>query len=92
VIDSVQVTLVLAGALVMGYGVAALYFLKFWRQTRDRLFAWFATAFVILLVQRLALALTLGTTGQTVWYYVLRLVAFLFIAIAIIEKNRADDR
>ena len=90
--DTLQLSLVLSGALAMGYAVAALYFLKFWRETRDRLFAWFATAFVLLLLQRLALALTLGTTKQTVSFYVLRLVAFLFIAIAIIEKNRADDR
>ena len=87
-----QISLVLSGALAMGYAVAALYFLKFWRQTHDRLFAWFSMAFVLLLVQRLALAATLGTPGQTVWYYVLRLVAFLLIAIAIIEKNRAGDR
>lgn len=90
--DTMQVTLVLSGALAMGYAVAALYFLKFWRQTHDRLFAWFAMAFVLLLVQRLALAATLGTSGQTVWYYVLRLIAFLLIAIAIVEKNRAGGR
>ena len=75
----VQVTLILSGALAMGYAVVALYFLKFWRQTHDRLFAWFAAAFVLLLVQRVALA-------------VLRLIAFLLIAIAIVEKNRAGSR
>ena len=87
----VQVTLILSGALAMGYAVVALYFLKFWRQTHDRLFAWFAAAFVLLFVQRLALAASLGTSGQTVWYYVLRLIAFLLIAVAIVEKNRARD-
>jgi hypothetical protein len=43
----------MSGALIMGYFVAALFFQKFYKTTRDRLFALFATAFWILTVQRL---------------------------------------
>ena len=78
-----------SGMLVAGYAVAALFFLKFWRQTRDRLFGWFAAAFVLLMVQRIALAAAVGSGVDPLWYYVIRLVAFLLIIVAIVQKNRA---
>jgi len=81
-------TLMLSGALAMGYAVAAVFFLKFWRQTRDPLFAYFATAFAILCVHRIALAAPPSANVDPVWYYVLRLAAFLLILVAIIRKNR----
>ena len=37
-----------SGAMVMAYLAAGLFFLRFWRQTHDRLFAMFAAAFWIL--------------------------------------------
>ena len=43
-----DVTLVIAGILAAGYAIAALYFFKFWRRTGDRLFAFFAVAFALL--------------------------------------------
>jgi hypothetical protein len=86
-----QATLVIAGMLAMGQAVIALYFLKFWRRTHDRLFAFFALAFGILTVQRLALALGSDRIDPT-WYYALRLLGFLLIVFAIIDKNRATDR
>jgi hypothetical protein len=46
----------LAGALAMGYLVAMLFFFRFWRDTRDRLFLLFGIAFLIFAGQRAALA------------------------------------
>jgi membrane-associated PAP2 superfamily phosphatase len=89
--DASAVTVFIAGMLTMGYAVVALFFLKFWRQTRDRLFAFFALAFGLLMVQRFALALG-GARVDAVWYYLLRLLAFLVIAFAIMDKNRVTDR
>ena len=90
--DLEQATHVVSGAIAMGYIVAALYFFRFWRQTRDRLFAYFGAAFVMLLVQRVALTMTYGSGRDTLWVYLLRLLAFVLIGIAIIEKNRARGR
>ncbi|MGH3995692.1 MAG: DUF5985 family protein, partial [Pseudonocardiaceae bacterium] len=42
-----------SGAILMGYAVAGLFFLRFWQQTRDRLFLIFGIAFIILGLQRL---------------------------------------
>lgn len=77
-----------SGALVMGYFVAGLYFLRFWRDTRDRLFGIFAAAFWVLAAQRAALALTGDPANEQVWLYGVRLFAFLLILAAIIDKNR----
>lgn len=81
--------LLVAGALTMGYVIAALFFFRFWRQTADRLFALFAASFAILAIQRVALALTVDIPTNAVWLYTLRLVAFLLILAAILEKNRS---
>lgn len=88
--DLGQIGMFVSGLLTAGYAVAALFFLKFWRQTRDRLFAWFAASFGLLVFQRVALSVTQGSETGSFWFYVVRLVAFLFIAVAIVEKNRAE--
>ncbi|MBV8518338.1 MAG: hypothetical protein JO197_13150 [Acidobacteria bacterium] len=74
----------LSGSLAAGYLVAGLFFLRFWRETRDRLFGYFATAFFILSLQRVLLTLFTAHTAL----YVVRLAAFVLILWAIAEKNR----
>jgi uncharacterized membrane protein len=76
------------GAIVMGYAVAGLFFLRFWRQTRDRLFFIFAISFWLLGAQRLALALTDQPVETRTGLYLVRLLAFLLILLAIVDKNR----
>jgi hypothetical protein len=78
------------GALMMGYLVVGLFFLRFWKQSRDRLFAFFACAFFILAAQRLALAFATDSSEGTVFLYLVRLLAFVLILIAIIDKNRSS--
>jgi hypothetical protein len=78
----------MSGAIVTGYLVAGLFFLRYWRQSRDRLFVIFALAFWLLAAQRLALALTTQYFDVT-WLYGVRLLAFVLILLAIIDKNRA---
>lgn len=85
-------SLIISGALVMGYSVAATFFFRFWRQTADRLFAMFAAAFLILAAQRLALAVTSDFQDHSTALYAMRLLAFLIIIAAIIDKNRTAAR
>ena len=42
----------LMGAIAMGFATAGLFFLRYWRESRDRLFAWFAVAFFVLAFNR----------------------------------------
>ena len=79
---------IMSGALVAGYWLVALFFLRFWRDTRDRLFGAFSAAFWLLGLQRLGLAFALAHEQETTWLYLLRLVAFVVILWAIVDKNR----
>ena len=78
-----------SGAITMGYLIPGLFFLRFWKQSRDRLFSLFALAFFILAGQRLALALTTQDSESAIFLYAVRLVAFLLILAAVIDKNRS---
>jgi Family of unknown function (DUF5985) len=78
----------LSGAISMACLTIALFFLRFWRQTGDRLFVIFAAAFGILMVERLMLA-TVSTSHELAPYiYVMRLFAFVLIMLAVVDKNR----
>ncbi len=83
-----NLTVFVAGALTLGYLVAALFFLRFWRDARDRLFLLFAIAFTLLAAQRLGLALAARDPDAALPLYGVRLLAFLLIVAAIIDKNR----
>jgi hypothetical protein len=76
------------GMISMGFAVAALLFLRFWRSSRDRLFLFFAAAFVIEAVNRGVFA-AIGTSGTEyqLGYVLARLVSFALILIGILQKN-----
>lgn len=76
------------GALAAADGVIALFFVKFWRRSGDRLFALFAVAFGLLTVQRVALGLMREWGEGSPLIYGLRLLAFLLILAGITDKNR----
>lgn len=82
---------VVLGAVIMAATTVGLFFFRFWRQTRDRLFAMFALAFWVLAVNWLALAVV-GTSELRPMLYAVRLVAFSLIIVAIVDKNRAASR
>ncbi len=78
----------LAGAIVMGFAVAALHFLRFWRRTREALFLAFAASFLLLAVMQALLTLGGFATEERSWLYLLRLAAFLLILAALWWQNR----
>ena len=78
----------LSGAVAMGFAVCALFFLRFWRRTREELFLAFAFAFLLLSVGQTILALANIPTEERGSIYLLRLAAFLLILVAIYRKNR----
>jgi hypothetical protein len=79
----------ISGAVMMGCFVIAAIFWKSWRRTADRLLGWFALSFLLLGVERLMIEATHVQELSTPWVYVMRLVAFGVIAVAIVEKNRS---
>jgi hypothetical protein len=81
----------LLGAVAMGMTVASLFFLRYWRESRDRLFAWFALAFFILVINRLVLAFPGESNEISIVPYLGRLLAFGVIIGAIVDKNLRRD-
>jgi peptidoglycan/LPS O-acetylase OafA/YrhL len=77
------------GALVMTCMACALFFLRFWRSSRDRLFAFFALAFAAMACNWMALTLLEVDDERRHYLYIIRLVSFLLILYAIWDKNRA---
>lgn len=80
---------VLAGAVIFGYAVAALFFLRFWRRTGDTLFLAFSCAFLLLGVGQGLLAIASIAEEDRSWAYLLRLAAFGLIIAAVATKNRS---
>jgi len=78
----------IGGAIVLGVWSIALFFFRFWKKTRDRLFIYFALAFVLLGLERIVLAAMSPESELKPYVYLIRLAAFLLIIIAIIDKNR----
>lgn len=72
------------GAFVASLGVA-LYFLRFYRRTGDRLFAVFSLAFLVFALNRALLQIVDDETAT--WVYLVRLAAFVAILYAIVDKN-----
>ena len=81
------------GATMLGSFAIAVFFLRYWRQTGDRLFGVFALAFTLFGVNRIVLAALDSDSEARTWLYGLRALMFLAILAAIIDKNvqRRDD-
>jgi hypothetical protein len=77
----------LQGGTMLAAFAIALFFLRYWRDTGDRLFGVFALAFTLFGLSRIALQ-ELSTDSETrVWVYALRAGAFLAIFGAVVDKN-----
>lgn len=78
---------ILAGAIIMGYSIAGLYFLKMWRRSREQLFVLFGSAFLLLAINQAIVSVAQISREEHSWVYLIRLAAFLLIIIAILLKN-----
>jgi len=76
------------GLLTMATLMAALCFLRYWRTSGDRLFAFFALAFATMSISWASLAATRTTFEGIHYVYLIRLLAFVLIIIGIVDKNR----
>jgi peptidoglycan/LPS O-acetylase OafA/YrhL len=77
-----------SGLITMGFVIAGLFFLRFWRRSRDVLFAAFAAAFWLLAANQTLLVLADVPAEEKSWFYLLRLAAFGLIIAAVTLKNR----
>lgn len=78
----------LLGAIAMASFTISLFFLRFWKTTHDRFFLFFAVAFIIEGASRIIRSLVSFPDEQEPLFYLIRLVVFLVIIFAILDKNR----
>jgi uncharacterized membrane protein HdeD (DUF308 family) len=81
----------LLGAISMASLIAGLFFLRFWKDTGDRFFLFFAISFLIEGVNRAALGFSADPNEGRPFFYFVRFLSFLLILIAIIQKNIAKN-
>lgn len=82
----------LYGAVVMGFAVASLLFLSYWRRTQQRLFLTFAASFFLLGVNYLWLAVTQIPVEERSPLFLIRLLAFALLIVGIVQSNRGPSR
>lgn len=77
----------LYGVATCASTIAGLLFMRFWRDTRDRLFMWFALAFWMLAANWAAISLVNPAEEARHLFYLVRLAGFVMILVGIYEKN-----
>jgi hypothetical protein len=78
----------LAGAVTMGFFLATLFFLRFWKRTHDGLFLAFALAFLLLGLNQALVVLAHVPVEDRSPLFLFRLAAFAIIIWAVFQKSR----
>jgi hypothetical protein len=87
-----QLIVLLQGICAGAAGAIGLLFLRFWRESGERLFGYFAIGFWLMAINWTLLGLNNPTADNRPFIYVLRLLGFLLIIGGIIEKNLGPRR
>lgn len=82
----------LLGMIAMASFIAGLFFLRFWRDTKDALFLAFAVSFFVEGLNRVATLLLDRPNEGSPLIYTVRFIAFSFIVVAILRKNFGSSR
>jgi len=85
-----------SGISMITFFASALFFLKFWRASHERLFLFFCWATTLLGLERVGVFV--GTRWYTplpvaeglAWVYLIRLMSFVIIIYAILDRNRSN--
>jgi hypothetical protein len=80
----------LAGAIMLASAVIAMLFWECRKRTRDRLFGYFAVAFILLGLERVGAEFFSDNPHSLL--YIIRLIAFVLILFAILDKNRSERK
>jgi len=79
----------LAGAIVLGFALCGVGFLRLWTRSRDRLFLAFAGAFWLLMLPAFAALTPDGVDEESrAWIYLARIAAYALIIVSVVVRNR----
>jgi hypothetical protein len=89
----------ISGIYMATFAFSGVFFLKFWKASKDRFFLFFCLACWLIAAERVALFFVEGgyTSDPNAmetrsWAYLIRLVAYCFIFYAIVDRNRKASR
>jgi uncharacterized membrane protein HdeD (DUF308 family) len=82
----------LVGIIATSSVMVGVFFLKFWKRTRDFLFLAFAIAFIIEGLDRACVLMVARPNEGKPWMYLVHLLASGLILVAILKKNYGADR
>lgn len=92
------VTFFFSGIAAVTFAISGLLFLKFWKVSGDSFFKHLCAAFWMMAMERVVGLATYvldpseaGQAHTRTWIYLIRLLAFSLILIAVIQKNRSTD-
>jgi hypothetical protein len=89
----------LSGVAMASFAGSGLFFLKFWRSSKDKFFLYFSIGFWLLSFDRILLlvkgALHPAPSAQipesVAMMYLIRLLAYVVLIYAIVERNRKSS-
>jgi len=77
----------LLGVLAVMSIIAGVFFLRFWKDTKDTFFLAFAVSFIVEGLNRISLLAVPKPNEGAPWTYIVRLCSVLLILGAILRKN-----
>jgi hypothetical protein len=77
------------GAIALGCWAIGLVYVRFYWRVKDRLFAILAGAFWLLAIERVLLASVAKDQEGRPLIYLIRLLSFVLIMLAVLDKNRS---
>jgi hypothetical protein len=97
---NLHLTTFFSGICMTTFVFCGIFFLKFWKASKDKFFLFFGISCWLLSLERIILLFVeaahhpigddLAESGA--WVYLIRLFAFALILVAIIEKNRPQKK
>lgn len=95
-----QFGIFLSGFAAATFLASAIFFLKFWRASREPLFRYFAAAFALFGMERVVGAIFAALHGYDAdqvdsartWIYLFRMLAFALLLFGIVKKNTCSNR
>ena len=82
----------LSGMTTMGFLIASVFFLRFWRRTNDSLFVYFGASFCLLAIGQALVTLAEFPSDDRAWIYLLRFAGFTLLIVGIVMKNKPKVR
>jgi len=93
-----NISVFFSGICMTSFAASGLFFLKFYKASGDRFFRLFSFACWFLALERVALlfvadpfaSIPTPQNKSESWVYLFRLVAFIIIVFAIVDRNRRN--